>query len=102
MRQFLFIFWILIGFFVLYLFSLNVTQVVDVDLFFFEFKESNLVFVIFMTLFIGFLFGATTIFVRFKKENIMLKKQLKALQGKESSESIANSDNEDLKPDKQD
>lgn len=79
-RQFLFIFWILLGFFVLYIFSLNVTQVVNVDLFFVSFEQTNLVFVMFVTLFIGFVLGALTIFVKFKKENLALKKHIKTLQ----------------------
>lgn len=78
MRQFLFIFWILLGFSVLYIFSLNITPV-DVDLYFVKFEQTSLVFVMLSSVFIGFLFGVAAVFVKFKKENLTLKKQIKAL-----------------------
>lgn len=79
MRQFLFILWIFLGFFILYLFSLNMTHV-DVDLYFVKFEQTNLVFVMLFSLFIGFIFGAVTIFVKLKKANMNLNKQIKVLQ----------------------
>ena len=78
MRQFFFIFWILLGFIVLYIFSLNITPV-DVDLYFVKFEQTSLVFVMLSSVFIGFIFGVTAVFVKFKKENIALKKHIKTL-----------------------
>jgi uncharacterized membrane protein YciS (DUF1049 family) len=83
MRLILTIFWIILAFFILWIFSLNVGQTVNIDLFFTKFETVNLVTVTFIAIFIGFLFGLIFFLVQFaksKKENFHLKKQIKALQ----------------------
>jgi len=89
MRLVLTIFWIILAFFILWIFSLNVGQTVDVNFFFTEFKTVNLVTVTFSSLFIGFTFGIIFFLIQFaksKKEVFQLKKQIKILQAELSSQ----------------
>lgn len=83
MRLFFTIFWIILVFLILGLFSLNVGQHVQIDLFFSEYKDVDLITVAFSTLFIGFVFGALLLsyyLIRLKKEQNLLKKQINFLQ----------------------
>ncbi len=83
MRLVLTIFWIILAFFILWIFSLNVGQIVDIDLFFTKFETVNLVTVIFSSVFIGFGFGIIFFLIQLKKkkkENFQMKRQLKAFE----------------------
>jgi lipopolysaccharide assembly LapA-like protein len=82
MRLVVTIFWILLAFFVLWIFSLNVGQAVQIDLFFTEFEQVNLITVTFVLLFIGFAFGILFFLIQLaksKKEHFQLKKQINTL-----------------------
>ena len=83
MRLFFTIFWIVLVFIVLGIFSINVGQPVKIDLFFSEYEQVDIATVAFATLLIGFIFGALLIsfyLVREKKVQNLLKKQIKFLQ----------------------
>ncbi len=82
MRLVITIFWIILAFFVLWVFSLNVGQTVQIDLFFTKFEQVNLITVTFALLFIGFAFGILFFLIQLaksKKEHFQLKKQINAL-----------------------
>ena len=77
MRLVLTIFWTILAFFILWIFSLNVGQIVDVDLFFKKFESVNLITVTFSSVFIGFTFGIIFFLIQFaksKKESFRMKK----------------------------
>ncbi len=83
MRLVLTIFWIILAFFLLWIFSLNVAQTVDVDLFFTKFDQVNLITVTFSSVFMGFAFGIIFFLIQLaksKKDSFQLKKQIKTLQ----------------------
>ena len=83
MRLFFTIFWIVLVFIVLGIFSINVGQPVKIDLFFAEYEQVDIATVAFSTLLIGFVFGALLIsfyLIREKKIQSLLKKQIKFLQ----------------------
>lgn len=83
MRLFFTIFWIILVFLILGLFSINVGQPVKVDLFIAEYEQVDIVTVAFSTLFIGFVFGTLLLsfyLIKQKKVQLNLKKQIKFLQ----------------------
>ncbi|KAA3617378.1 MAG: LapA family protein [Calditrichaeota bacterium] len=83
MRLVLTIFWIILAFFILWIFTLNINQTVDINLLFAEFEKVNLVTVIFSSIFLGFVFGIIFFLIQFaksKKENFQMKRQINALQ----------------------
>jgi glucan phosphoethanolaminetransferase (alkaline phosphatase superfamily) len=83
MRLVLTIFWIILGFLILGIFSLNIDQIVHINLFFIEYEQVNLLTVIFLCLFIGFVFGIVFFLIQMakaKKEKFQLKKQISFLQ----------------------
>jgi len=61
MRIFFTIFWIVLVFIVLGIFTINVGQPVKIDLFFAEYEQVDIATVAFSTLLIGFIFGALLI-----------------------------------------
>jgi len=67
MRIILTIFWIIIGFLILGLFSLNVGQTVNVNLLFQSYQDVSLVTVTFISLFLGFLLASLIFVVRILK-----------------------------------
>ena len=84
MRIAIIIFWILIGFIVLGIFSLNAAQSVNVDLFFYSFQNVDVITVMFSSMFFGFLLGLLVLtfqLLKFKKEQLQLRKIVKTLQG---------------------
>ena len=83
MRLFFTIFWIVLVFIVLGIFTTNAGQPVKIDLFITEYEQVDLATVAFLTLFIGFVFGALLIsfyLLRGKKIESNLRKQVKMLQ----------------------
>ena len=83
MRIALTIFWIIVAFFILWIFTINVGQIVDVDLFFTKYEQVSLIIVTFSSLFIGFSFGLIFFLFQFaksKKENFQMRKQIKLLE----------------------
>lgn len=83
MKLFLTIFWIVLVFIVLGIFTINVGQPITVDLFFTQYEQVDVATVAFLTLFIGFVFGALLFsfyLIREKKVQSNLRKQVKLLQ----------------------
>jgi len=83
MRIALTIFWIIIGFLVLGIFSLNIDQLVDINLFFAKYEKVNLLTVTFSSLFVGFVLGIIFFLIQIakaKKVEFQLKKQIRFLQ----------------------
>ena len=83
MRLFFTIFWIILVFVILGIFSINVGQPVQVDLFVAEYEQVDIITVAFLTLFIGFVFGVLLLsfyLIKQKKVQLLLKKQIKFLQ----------------------
>ena len=83
MRLFFTIFWIILVFVVLGIFTINAGQPVKIDLFFTLYEQVDLAIVAFVTTFIGFVFGAVLIsfyLIREKKVGSNLRKQVKFLQ----------------------
>jgi len=83
MKLILTLFWIALGFIVLGMFSLNVDQKINLDLFFVKYDEISLVIVTFSSLLIGFSLGLIFFLIWFfksKKEKFHLKKVIKNLQ----------------------
>ncbi|HGY56748.1 MAG TPA: LapA family protein [Caldithrix abyssi] len=81
--------WIIVGAIILWFFSLNLNQHVDINLFNAQYQNVNLVTVIFISVFIGVIFGALllssqvlkakTEVASVKKENRKLLKELEGL-----------------------
>ncbi len=79
---------ILLSFLILWIFSLNVGQTVDIDLAFHSYKAVNLITITYLSFFSGFILGLLILaikFIGFKKEKFQLKKEIKTLK-KEISE----------------
>lgn len=89
MRIIIVLFWIVIGVMVMWLFTLNLTQTVDVNLIFVSYQNVSLVTASFVTLLIGFTLGMLLYIYQFaksKKEIYSLKKQLRSLHTELSSQ----------------
>jgi len=73
---------ILLSFLILWIFSLNVGQTVDIDLAFHSYKAVNLITITYLSFFSGFILGLLILavkFIGFKKEKFQLKKEIKTL-----------------------
>jgi uncharacterized integral membrane protein len=77
------IFWVIIGFLILWILYQNVQQRVNIDLIFTEFQDVDLVIITITCLLIGFLLGAGILsvkLIREKKFNSGLIKKIKSLE----------------------
>ncbi|MBD3223848.1 MAG: DUF1049 domain-containing protein [Caldithrix sp.] len=102
-------FWIIIGAALLWFFTLNLNQYVDINLYNKQFNDVNLVAVIFISLFLGVVIGALVLSTqiigakteigRLKKENKKLVKELEGLRNTsidEIPDTDSNTDNESV------
>lgn len=86
MRYALIVFWFILGFLILWIFSLNLGQTVKLDLMFTEFENISVVSLIIASLFTGFVIGVGILTIKLiqeKKFSGALKKKLMQIQGEE-------------------
>ena len=82
MKTFYTVLGILLSFFILWIFSLNVGQTVDIDIAFHSYKGVNLITITYLSFFAGFVLGLLVLLIKylgFKKEKFQLKKEVKTL-----------------------
>jgi len=73
---------ILVSFLILWIFSLNVGQTVDIDLAFRSYKAVNLITITYISFFMGFVLGLLILVVKyigFKREKFQLQKENKRM-----------------------
>lgn len=105
MRIVLTLFWVLLGFLILYIFSQNVGQMVSVDLLFIKYEQVNLITITFICLLLGFILGSVffiTHIIRSKKEKNLLSRQVKSLQNKLAESEKKDQSGHDSEPDNDD